>query len=587
MSLPKSANRLQRVVCVSDSVRYISQVATAFAESQEIVGDPVVQSFLGQLRSRSITSLLDTADRLASTEYHTPAQHYSYNQLAAFVRKVPFDGDQRILEQRALEKFRAAEHTCRRINQRFNAERRVGERGHVSLRIRARAYIVRAIGHEPNLPLIYESCGFGPGASVGVHGNSTHFAEKLCKEKWTCTGGALDYARAAMSGDTHIREHLLGDPQYSDHSCESFRRAFEGRVQVVDANKIVFVPKTAKVHRTIAIEPLLNGYLQTGVDQYMKRALRRMGHDLEDQSKNQMYAAMGSLGGFNPYCTIDLSSASDSVAINMVRDLLPPDWFSFLCCLRSPSYRMGGSTQSVRFEKFCSMGNGFCFPLETLIFASLAYAVGVETGDRDFSVYGDDIIVRQRTALYLIEVLKFHGFSINRDKTFIIGPFRESCGADYFGGVNVRPYTLTHLPKTDRDVYKFYNGYQARSHLAFGDILPVISGVLPASRYLRPVPGPDDTALTVPMDVFMSSRCARWDRYTQAWTWKEYIDHPVSDDRRAPPAVQMYGLLRGARPSRGHVPEQLLRRKTRTAVKKSYGPNRTNIPSNWFIPGLR
>jgi hypothetical protein len=99
----------------------------------------------------------------------------------------------------------------------------------------------------------------------------------------------------------------------------------------------------------------------------------------------------------------------------------------------------------LRLQKFSSMGNGFTFPLQTLIFYSLAWALqpAIEVGPQRPQVavaYGDDIIVPSDVAPKLAELLRYVGFKVNAEKSFWEGPFRESCGKDYFLGVDVRPW---------------------------------------------------------------------------------------------------------------------------------------------------
>lgn len=563
----KPQNRLlrNRKTRVSNPFKFLSGLADQLARSHKIQDDPLVAKLLGHLRSRSFGRAVEVAGTISSQQYADAHMHYAMNQLATLVSKVPFEDPLLDPESAAWKKFLAAEHSCKRINQRLRAERRVGRERYSSLRAVARAWIVRVIGLTPDLPKIYDGCDFGPGSSLGVHGEATHKAAKLCADRWTVTPLAAEYARAAMVGDYHIWELL----QQKFPFCvdpEIFFREFQHKCEGVLSNKIIMVPKTAKVHRTIAIEPLLNGYVQKGVDLCLKNRLARFGLDLTNQERNQALARIGSEGGFNPWVSIDLKSASDTISTEVVRDLLPPDWFSFLNALRSPKYESAWGNGV--YEKFTSMGNGFCFPLETLIFASLAYAVGTETGDTDFCVYGDDILVHQRAALYLLEILKYMGFQANTDKTFIIGPFRESCGADFFEGVNVRPYVLDFIPESDRDVYKIANGLRHNSFYSdFGVWEYVVSYVPFEERLMRPYAGPDDTALSVTLDVFMTSRHAQWCHAIQDWTWKEYADVGIADDRRPPDSVQMYGLLRGQRSNRQSIPEFTFRRKTRTITR--------------------
>jgi hypothetical protein len=90
---------------------------------------------------------------------------------------------------------------------------------------------------------------------------------------------------------------------------------------------------------------------------------------------------------------------------------------------------------------FSSMGNGATFCLETLIFAAACYAVG----SRRFRVYGDDVIIEPECYDEYLRLTRFLGFSINHDKTFRDGPFRESCGLDVWNGVDVTPVYIRGL----------------------------------------------------------------------------------------------------------------------------------------------
>lgn len=549
-----------------NSLNFISELFDATAEGLGVATQQEVKHLSGALRSRSYGLAVKLADSLSEQLYGDSESHFAMNQLASLIRKVPFKDPLLTPESTAWKKFLAAEHKCKRTNQRLLAARRLGRNRHNAVLQRARDVVMRVLGVSPPLPDIYQGCNFGPGASVGIHGHATHAAAKL-NGKWTVTPTAAPYAMAAMMGDHHLWEFL----QKRDIACydpEIFRTQFSDRINghVIQHNKITMVPKTAKVHRTIAIEPTLNGYIQKGVDEFMRLRLRRLGIDLSDQTRNQRLAREGSLGGSNPLVTIDLAAASDTVSIEIVKELLPPDWYNFLNRLRSPSYE--SEWGSGRYEKFVTMGNGFCFPLETLIFASLVEAVYAETGDRIYSVYGDDIIVRQSAALYLIEVLNYCGFGVNVDKTFIHGPFRESCGADFFEGVNVRPYVLDEIPVTIRDKFKILNGFRSceffwNAH-AWWQVLRTIP---PEYQYLRPIDGPKDTAINTTLDHFMSGRFARWHRDLQWWSWKELLSRPVTDPTAQAPSVQMYGLLRGSRSDAvGHV-EFAFRRKTRTSTR--------------------
>jgi len=208
---------------------------------------------------------------------------------------------------------------------------------------------------------------------------------------------------------------------------------------LTNTSRLTFVPKTAKTDRAICIEPRWNMFFQLGIGDYMSDRLALFGVDVRNQETNKDLARSAYALGLS---TIDLSSASDSISKNLVLDLLPDDWSDYLFRLRCSSTNYRGATY--KLEKISSMGNGFTFPLETLIFYGLAYGVGKTLGLAPWFInaYGDDLIIPSEGTALLTEVLELLGFSVNTGKSYSSGPFYESCGADFFRGVNVRPIFL-------------------------------------------------------------------------------------------------------------------------------------------------
>jgi hypothetical protein len=481
-------------------------------------------------------------------------------------------------EAAALATFEKAERRCARVNLKFrllSTERYSHRDRHFEALEVARKYILRVLGDEPDLSEIYSKCDFGGGASVGVHGDATNLGRKLLADSWSCTPSALPYAIAALWSNDQIAL-LFSEKSEAGIACLDYG-AFELFVRArteqgeVQHNKISFVPKTAKTHRTIAVEPMLNGFLQKGVDQVIRSRLKdRRRIDLSDQGVNQKRAYLGSLDICDPYATLDLSAASDSISIEVVRRLLPPAWFRFLDRLRSPAYELNGVVR--RYNKFCSMGNGFCFPLETLIFAALCHAAYVMCRQRpDVVVYGDDIIVRQNIALYVIELLKHCGFTINTDKSFVFGPFRESCGADWLRGQDITPVymrkrvdSLTALINLHNSLYTNV-GKRAR---VFPELCYALKVLAPERiRYpelFRPTIRPYNTGFLCELDEFMASPHSRWDASTQSWSARGLWSRPVRDVIEHPlrNGVEYLAVLRG---SSAENPLSL-RRKTKAHV---------------------
>jgi hypothetical protein len=230
-------------------------------------------------------------------------------------------------------------------------------------------------------------------------------------------------------------------PLWAAHMESQFGPDAHNWVKVVEGSKVTTVAKTAETDRCIAIEPDMNMFIQKGIGSLIRSALRSAGIDLNDQTLNQKLAKIGSTTG--SLSTIDLASASDSIALELVRLLLPHDWFEAMCLCRS-EYGILPNGVKHRFEKISSMGNGYTFELESLIFWALSKAVIDLTGvsDRRLGVYGDDLIIHNSVADILIDLLAYCGFTTNKSKTFLSGPFRESCGKHYFYGEDVTPFYI-------------------------------------------------------------------------------------------------------------------------------------------------
>lgn len=329
----------------------------------------------------------------------------------------------------AFKKFLEAEALCKSTNAIFRAARR----GEVSLLPRVNSVfhaasrkIARILGDVP--PFEELDLHFGPGATRATRRKEASVRRKLA-EGLQCSEGLLPYASRVLAEMPHL---------VSIHQTSS-RLDGEDEIGLVPVEitpaKLSFVPKNAKTYRSICTEPGLNTLVQLGLGSYIGRRLAAFGIDLRDQSVNQIRALEGSLTG--ELATLDLSSASDTISLEIVYELLPLDWAHLLDQMRSRNVLLPNGELLCQ-EKFSSMGNGFTFPLETLIFWSLAAACCPQ--DSDATVYGDDIIVPTAAYELLVEVLIAAGFVVNLSKSYHSGPFRESCGKDYFLGTPVRPY---------------------------------------------------------------------------------------------------------------------------------------------------
>jgi len=199
-------------------------------------------------------------------------------------------------------------------------------------------------------------------------------------------------------------------------------------------------------------------YYQLGFGRILEQRLLHWGINLRTQPKlNRELAYQGSISG--EYSTIDLSSASDSLSVGVLRQILPPQFMRWLMLLRTPSVELP-SGDKLRLNMISTMGNGFTFPLETTIFSAVVRAVIKVSGDKPtagtWSVFGDDIILRTKYTPDCLRLLDLLGFTVNSSKTFVEGPFRESCGRDYYRGVDVRGVYIKSL-KSPQDRYVAIN----------------------------------------------------------------------------------------------------------------------------------
>lgn len=335
----------------------------------------------------------------------------------------------------------------------------------------------------------------GPGASVGAAGDS--FFEKMCVS--TLTSTKEDLLRIFTA---HTANHPIW-------SIAERHRAERLGSRIVMGSKLSFAPKNAKTERVIATEPSVNMLFQLSLGRQLTNVLkRRLSIDLAKQPEiNRSLARLGSIDG--SYATIDLASASDSVSRRLINLIFPRDWTWWFEFLRSPFTEVNG--QPVELHMISSMGNGFTFPLQTIIFSAVVKLAFQLTKTHmtknsikaaNWAVFGDDIIVPTHLYPVVVDILSQIGFTVNKDKSFNCGPFRESCGSDWLSGSDVRPV----MPKsisTLQSRYVFLNRLAEWSAVS-GILLPeTFRTVLESCDHLNLVPLYEayDSGLRVPFSL--------------------------------------------------------------------------------------
>jgi hypothetical protein len=336
------------------------------------------------------------------------ADNYLVTEILRKSPSIPLPTDRR---EQALEAFWVSELCCFVTNQRLRSEP-------FSLEHALRREIAHVLGplDRKALSSIDELMRHGPGATASLKGRGLVPSDKFDKQL-SLTIDLYPYYKA-----------LLG---------ENWHDANRTPAKVVGGNKFTTVPKNARTDRGICAEPTLNMYVQLGIGSYLKRRLKRFGIDLHDQTLNQRLAQRAWKDGL---ATIDLSMASDTLASDVVLRFFPPDWVELLCLPRSHRCNIDGDWHEL--EKFSSMGNGYTFEIESLLFFSVIKCIVPKEEMCNVGVYGDDLICPQKYAPVVVDVLKFLGFRTNVKKSFLAGSFFESCGSDWFEGHNVRPFYL-------------------------------------------------------------------------------------------------------------------------------------------------
>ncbi len=236
---------------------------------------------------------------------------------------------------------------------------------------------------------------------------------------------------------------------------ETYRQyGFLASYREVNGAVLFTVPKNSEIDRCACKEPDVNMFLQKAVGDHIRGRLRRVGINLNDQSINRRLAHKGSVDG--SLATIDLAAASDSITRSCVQALLPTEWFLYLNDIRSRFVSVDGTYSET--EMFSSMGNGFTFELESLIFWALARATAYFEGISGvISVYGDDLIVPVGMYEAFTWILTEFGFRVNELKSFHSGSFRESCGGHYNFGQDVTPFYLKRPPTHLTDLIRVCN----------------------------------------------------------------------------------------------------------------------------------
>jgi len=323
----------------------------------------------------------------------------------------------------------------------------------------------------------FNACRNSKGSSIGVSFKDTSLEAKFTYPL-SCTERVIPFWNMYLDFDPRLKSAI------DDFNCLPASPKRE-MYNVVEGSKATTVPKDDSIDRMIAIEPTLNMFFQQGLMAMMYDRMKIIGLDVEVLPElHKKLARESSITSLN--ATIDFSSASDCVSYDFMKWLLPPDWFGAIDMCRSPTIAIQGDV--VDLDIISTMGNAVTFPLETIVFFSLAHAVLLESSGtnslfprwedmKKVSVFGDDCILPTVNAPRFIEVCESVGFIVNKEKSFYRDEdegFRESCGGDYLQGYDVRPFHVkgavsTRLSSLEPWVYTCINKLVPKYITYFGE----------------------------------------------------------------------------------------------------------------------
>lgn len=431
------------------------------------------------------------------SDYESTWQYKADAQVVALTKKLEGLPVKRDLHTEAIKTFYECEAQCAETNKRLALCLNWFERGFVGDSVDEELYLY--IGSVRKI--IADVLGPIPQDLVPrLSGGSTYYDkgdEITIPHKMSARPSVTDQCYAVV-GDL-----WRGTAWYRAHDLSAFR---------VRGNRFTSVAKDSTKNRGICVEPSLNVGYQLSVGSHIRERLYTVaGIDIKGrpgrpetsaQSVHRRLARAASVQ--RNLSTLDLSNASDTISLVLVKLLLPKGWFDLLSALRSPETNVNG--QWIKLHKFSSMGNGFTFELETLLFFAIAKAI---YKDGFVSAYGDDLIVPHDESESLRPALKFFGFVVNRSKSFTSSahPFRESCGGDYLCGEAVRPIYLKTLPATPSEWMALHNRVveiEEFLELDLSAARAVCIGNLPISLRLFGPRGPDDRLWSEDRDLWIT-----------------------------------------------------------------------------------
>lgn len=264
-------------------------------------------------------------------------------------------------------------------------------------------------------------------------GDCSPYAKLRDPKQWRVTPDCFELAAGLIYGTRGLkssaRKHFLPYTKAENRLLwdslgdrfEVFKCKLLDFMTIVQGSRLSTVPKNNDEERVINCEPFFNMVVQLNISQKIINLLMKAPFYYTKEKAQRIHGNM--ISDLNK-CTIDLSKASDSNWLAVIKWLYPKKFVRYLEQARSPCSKYGGVWHDLNM--LSPMGNGFTFEVMTLTLLTLARVV-----DSTSSVYGDDIIIDKSKASVYLRTLAVLGYQVNSKKTFLDGYFRESCGSFY------------------------------------------------------------------------------------------------------------------------------------------------------------
>lgn len=253
--------------------------------------------------------------------------------------------------------------------------------------------------------------------------------------------GLCDHAFKGFTG------YFKPYPGYKFRGPSDRKTVSEGRTA-----KVLFVPKDSRGPRVISKEPFHIIRAQLAFLSWSYSVVEKITHNrvnFLDQGINRALALEGSIT--RKWATLDLKEASDRVSFARCLRIFrnSPGISYYLKHCRSTTYQLPLSGRKGRMFALAGMGSGLTFSIMSMLCHLAIVTLVSKTRRLPFKevaksvyVYGDDIIVPVEWYDIADQALTRVGLKVNKTKSFVHGPFRESCGGDYLQGKEVSPVRL-------------------------------------------------------------------------------------------------------------------------------------------------